>query len=64
MDIRIGTSGCRYRHWLGRYYPEGMKPSEVLARFMRDLDTALCTGRPLRPSLSLATSSDDPSPVL
>jgi uncharacterized protein YecE (DUF72 family) len=38
-DIRIGTSGYHYKHWLGRYYPEGMKPSEMLAHYLRDFDT-------------------------
>jgi uncharacterized protein YecE (DUF72 family) len=38
-EIRIGTSGYHYKHWLGRYYPEGMKASEMLAHYQRDFDT-------------------------
>ena len=38
-DIRIGTSGYHYKHWFGRYYPAGMKPTEMLAHYARDFDT-------------------------
>lgn len=38
-DIRIGTSGYHYKHWLGRYYPAGMKPNEMLKHYLRDFDT-------------------------
>lgn len=38
-EIRIGTSGYHYKHWLGRYYPEGTKASEMLAHYRRDFDT-------------------------
>jgi uncharacterized protein YecE (DUF72 family) len=38
-DIRIGTSGYHYKHWLGRYYPEGMKSSDMLKHYLRDFDT-------------------------
>lgn len=38
-EIRIGTSGYHYKHWLGRYYPEGTKPGEMLAHYLRDFDT-------------------------
>lgn len=38
-DIRIGTSGYHYKHWLGRYYPAGMKPNQMLAHYQRDFDT-------------------------
>jgi uncharacterized protein YecE (DUF72 family) len=38
-DIRIGTSGYHYKHWLGRYYPQGMKPNQMLAHYLRDFDT-------------------------
>jgi uncharacterized protein YecE (DUF72 family) len=38
-EIRIGTSGYHYKHWLGRYYPEGMKPNAMLAHYLRDFDT-------------------------
>jgi uncharacterized protein YecE (DUF72 family) len=38
-DIRIGTSGWHYKHWLGRYYPQGMKPAEMLEWYLRDFDS-------------------------
>jgi hypothetical protein len=30
-DIRIGTSGWHYKYWIGRYYPEDLKPADMLA---------------------------------
>jgi uncharacterized protein YecE (DUF72 family) len=38
-EIRIGTSGYHYKHWLGRYYPDGMKSTEMLQHYLRDFDT-------------------------
>ncbi|MEA2570514.1 MAG: hypothetical protein QOI24_2515 [Acidobacteriota bacterium] len=38
-DIRIGTSGWHYKHWIGRYYPEDIKPAAMLAHYLRDFDT-------------------------
>jgi uncharacterized protein YecE (DUF72 family) len=38
-QIRIGTSGWHYKHWIGRYYPEGIKPAEMLDYYVRDFDT-------------------------
>ena len=38
-EIRIGTSGWHYKHWLGRYYPEGLPASRMLARYQQDFDT-------------------------
>ncbi len=38
-DIRIGTSGYHYKHWVGRYYPAGTKPGQMLAHYRRDFDT-------------------------
>lgn len=38
-DIRIGTSGYHYKHWLGRYYPAGTKPGDMLGHYLRDFDT-------------------------
>ena len=38
-DIRIGTSGYHYKHWLRRYYPEGTKPGDMLRHYLRDFDT-------------------------
>ena len=38
-EIHIGTSGYSYKHWVGRYYPAGMKPSEWFRHYLRDFDT-------------------------
>lgn len=39
MELRIGTSGYHYKHWVGRYYPEKIKSSDMLAHYLRDFDT-------------------------
>lgn len=39
MEIRIGTSGWHYKHWVGRYYPEDIKPAQMLDFYLRDFDT-------------------------
>jgi len=39
MQIRIGTSGWHYKHWIGRYYPEDIKPAGMLDYYLRDFDT-------------------------
>jgi uncharacterized protein YecE (DUF72 family) len=38
-DIRIGTSGYHYKHWVGRYYPAGTRPAQMLEHYVRDFDT-------------------------
>jgi uncharacterized protein YecE (DUF72 family) len=38
-QIRIGTSGWHYKHWIGRYYPEGTRPADMLSYYVRDFDT-------------------------
>jgi uncharacterized protein YecE (DUF72 family) len=38
-DIRIGTSGWHYKHWVGRYYPQDVKPGQMLQHYLRDFDT-------------------------
>lgn len=38
-DIHIGTSGWHYKHWVGRYYPAGLRPEAMLAHYLRDFDT-------------------------
>jgi uncharacterized protein YecE (DUF72 family) len=38
-EIRIGTSGWHYKHWVGRYYPAGLRPDAMLAHYLRDFDT-------------------------
>ena len=38
-EIRIGTSGYHYKHWIGRYYPADIRPAGMLAHYLRDFDT-------------------------
>jgi uncharacterized protein YecE (DUF72 family) len=38
-EIRIGTSGYSYKHWVGNYYPAGLKASEWLRHYAGDFDT-------------------------
>lgn len=37
--VRIGTSGWHYPHWVGRFYPEHLRPGEMLAFYARTFDT-------------------------
>ena len=37
--VRIGTSGYHYKHWLGKFYPKGMKPNEMLAFYLQHFET-------------------------
>jgi uncharacterized protein YecE (DUF72 family) len=39
MDIRIGTSGFHYRHWVGAFYPEKTPASKMLEYYVRHFDT-------------------------
>ncbi len=32
-DVRIGTSGWHYRHWLGPFYPDGLPTDAMLAYY-------------------------------
>lgn len=38
-EIRIGTSGYHYKHWVGTYYPADVKAGEMLKHYLRDFDT-------------------------
>jgi uncharacterized protein YecE (DUF72 family) len=38
-DIRIGTSGWHYKHWVGRFYPDRWPASKMLAFYMERFDT-------------------------
>ena len=38
-NIRIGTSGWHYKHWVGRFYPERFLASKMLAYYCEKLDT-------------------------
>lgn len=35
----IGTSGWHYKHWIGRYYPESMKPKDFMEFYLNDYRT-------------------------
>jgi len=37
--IYIGTSGWNYKHWLGPFYPEKMRPAEMLRFYAEHFDT-------------------------
>ncbi|MEQ8965885.1 MAG: DUF72 domain-containing protein [Azospirillaceae bacterium] len=43
-EIRIGTSGWQYRHWVGPVYPEGTKPRDMLARYAERFHTVEVDG--------------------
>src|SRR4030042_1399008 len=38
-EIRIGTSGWHYKHWLGRFYPEKLPKDKWLAHYAQHFDT-------------------------
>jgi uncharacterized protein YecE (DUF72 family) len=38
-DIRVGTSGWHYNHWLGRFYPDGTPRNKWLEYYARHFDT-------------------------
>lgn len=38
-DIRIGTSGFHYKHWIGRYYPADIAQGKMLEHYVRDFDS-------------------------
>lgn len=35
----IGTSGWHYKHWIGKYYPEGTKAKDFMEFFLQDFRT-------------------------
>ena len=37
--VHIGTSGWHYKHWLGDFYPEEMKASEMFNFYAAEFDT-------------------------
>ena len=37
--VRIGTSGYHYKHWVGKFYPKGLKPQRMLAFYAQRFDT-------------------------
>lgn len=38
-EIRIGTSGWHYKHWLGRFYPPKLPASKMLAFYFEHFNT-------------------------
>lgn len=38
-DVFVGTSGWHYKHWVGKFYPEGTKNTEQLDYFAHHLET-------------------------
>jgi uncharacterized protein YecE (DUF72 family) len=38
-QIRVGTSGWHYDHWVGRFYPAELKKSDWLGFYMQHFDT-------------------------
>lgn len=38
-EIRIGTSGWHYKHWIGSFYPAGWPASKMLAWYQERFDT-------------------------
>ena len=39
MDIRIGTSGYHYKHWVGTFYPPKTPASKLLDYYVRHFDS-------------------------
>lgn len=38
-EIRIGTSGWHYKHWIGNFYPARLPGSRLLAHYVQKFDT-------------------------
>ncbi len=38
-EIRIGTSGWHYKHWVGNFYPQRLPSSRMLAHYVEKFDT-------------------------
>ncbi|MCK5828550.1 DUF72 domain-containing protein [Candidatus Bipolaricaulota bacterium] len=38
-ELRIGTSGYSFPHWVGTAYPEGTRQADMLQTYARDFDT-------------------------
>lgn len=43
-EIRIGTSGYSYQHWIGHYYPAELESADWLRHYVRDFDTVELSG--------------------
>ncbi|KPJ64847.1 hypothetical protein AMK68_00350 [candidate division KD3-62 bacterium DG_56] len=38
-EVRIGTSGWHYKHWIGVFYPDELRPRGWLAHYIKYFDT-------------------------
>ena len=38
-NIRVGTSGWHYKHWVGKFYPDKFPASKMLAHYYETFDT-------------------------
>src|SRR5262249_53091058 len=38
-EIRIGTSGYHYKHWVGPFYPPAFSPAKMLQYYTQHFDT-------------------------
>ncbi len=56
-SVRIGTSGWHYKHWVGTFYPERMRPVNMLAYYQTYFDSVELNNSfyqlPERPALEL-----------
>ena len=43
-EIRLGTSGYSFRDWVGPFYPEGTRPSDMLGYYAERFDTVEING--------------------
>jgi uncharacterized protein YecE (DUF72 family) len=39
MQVHIATSGWHYKHWIGTFYPSGMRPAQMLRWYAEKFDT-------------------------
>ncbi len=39
MRVHIGTSGWHYKHWIGPFYPQGIRPAKMLNWYAERFDT-------------------------
>lgn len=39
LQLHIGTSGWHYQHWVGEFYPAGLRPQEMFSWYAREFHT-------------------------
>lgn len=65
MELRIGTSGWHYKHWLGPFYPPKFPSSKMLAFYQERFDTVELNNSfyhlPLESALNLWRTSTPPN---